>query len=617
MKTILIIVSLLAFACPQLQAAEAARVLIVVGPSNHPPGTHEVAAGGRLLKYCVESMANVPDVKAELVYEWPGQALRNAASTIVFIGDMFPPNRLPDVKRNLAEVDEMMKRGCGIVCIHYATGLSAEDVEEGGDHPLLRWMGGYFATRCKHHLSVARVFSAATITPKATHPINQGWKEFTLPEEPYINNYFGRDGNRLAPNVIALATSMLPPEAPKPEIVAWCVNREDGGRGFGIVMPHFYTNWIHEDVRRFILNGIVWTAKLEVPAEGVITPVPALADFKPVQVQPTNSPAKPSAGNVTPSALGVPGTEYKHPIRYEIWAPKEVKGSTNEDYRLWIPDKVRTVRAVIIVPDYSTDKAVYFSEELGYRQFAERMGFALMAYRVFNEDSDKTRDEATKDMLSALESIAKHSGHPELAHASLLPTGLSWGGRCAMAIALSAPERTIGFVPLHCTLTFKEISESAHKDAFFKVPGLCETVEFEQYYDKTRPPFEATDTGLAVRACNALGALHASYIFPGSKHNDVKNHEFIWEWITFITEKRLPSPLTFDKSPELKPMLRESGWIGAYDYDHSWDTKGKLEHFKLKSATIAPYADFKGDPATANWLPNEELAKSWKAKMGF
>jgi hypothetical protein len=318
-----------------------------------------------------------------------------------------------------------------------------------------------------------------------------------------------------------------------------------------------------------------------------------------------------------PSSLPVPGKEYTHPIRYEIWAPKEVKKSTNEVFRVWIPEKVKQVRAVIVVPLYSTDKAIYFSEDLGYRQFAEKMDFALMAYRIFNEDSDKTRDEATKEMLLALESVAKQSGHPELAYASLLPTGLSWGGRCAMAIALSAPERTIGFVPLHCTLTFKEISESAHKEAFFKVPGLCETVEFEQYYDPKRPPYEATDTGLAVCACNALGALQASYIFPGSKHNDVKSHEFIWQWITCITEKRLPSPLTFDKAPELKPIPRESGWIGTCDYDHQWDAEKKYEHFRLKSVAITPCADFKGDPATANWLPSEALAKAWKEKMGF
>jgi hypothetical protein len=111
-------------------------------------------------------------------------------------------------------------------------------------------------------------------------------------DEPYINNYFGTGGNKLAPNVTAIATSMLPPEAPKRETVAWCVERTDGGRGFGIVMPHFYRNWTNEDLRRCILNGIVWTAKLEVPVGGVKTSLPDLTGFQPVSVDYVSPPPK-------------------------------------------------------------------------------------------------------------------------------------------------------------------------------------------------------------------------------------------------------------------------------------------------------------------------------------
>src|SRR5437899_1054926 len=97
-------------------AAEPARVLIVVGPSKHPPGSHEVAAGGRAMKYFVEHMANVPGVQATVFNEWPqDKAVRDSASTIVFIGDTFPPNRLPNPEQNLADLDVMMQRGCGIV----------------------------------------------------------------------------------------------------------------------------------------------------------------------------------------------------------------------------------------------------------------------------------------------------------------------------------------------------------------------------------------------------------------------------------------------------------------------------------------------------------------------
>ena len=246
------------------------------------------------MKHCIETMANVPEVKADVVYEWPTQALREAASTVVFIGDTFPVGRLPNPQQNLADLGVMMQRGCGIVCVHYATGLLGEDVTPEGDHPLLGWLGGYFANRsCPHHESFARIFKAATITPAAAqHPIARGWHEFTLHDEPYINNYFGKGENKLAANVTALATSMLPPEKPKSETVAWCVERGDGGRGFGIVMPHFYKNWSNEDLRRFILNGIVWTAKLEVPADGVQTTLPDLKEFQPVSVEYVPPPPK-------------------------------------------------------------------------------------------------------------------------------------------------------------------------------------------------------------------------------------------------------------------------------------------------------------------------------------
>jgi type 1 glutamine amidotransferase len=269
------------------------RVAIVVGPSSHPPGTHEEAAGARLLKYCLENMIGGPSVTAQVWDQWPEDpATLDGVASIVFIGDIFPPMRMPDPPAILKQLDGMMQRGSGIVCIHYATGLRAEDVGEHGEHPLLDWMGGYFAPRGKHHQSVARIFEQATITPAAPqHPVSRGWREFTFHDEPYINNYFGPNGNQLSDGVTALATSMLPPEAPQREIVAWGIQRADGGRGMGIVMPHFYRNWELEDLRRLILNGIVWTAQLEVPATGVRTELPDLAVFEPASVDPLPRPA--------------------------------------------------------------------------------------------------------------------------------------------------------------------------------------------------------------------------------------------------------------------------------------------------------------------------------------
>lgn len=125
--------SLLALAVSFVASAHAqTKVLIVVGPTNHPPGSHEVAAGGRLMKSCFESATNVKAVSAQVFYEWPDQAARYSAATVVFIGDQFPPMRLPNAAQNMTDLAAMMARGCGIVCVHYATGLAAQDVADDG-----------------------------------------------------------------------------------------------------------------------------------------------------------------------------------------------------------------------------------------------------------------------------------------------------------------------------------------------------------------------------------------------------------------------------------------------------------------------------------------------------
>jgi type 1 glutamine amidotransferase len=296
-STFLLGLPLAALSLSAAPARPRARVLVVVGPSTHPPGTHEVGAGSRLIAHCLENMANLPGVRADAVEGWPqDDALLEAADSIVFIGDIFPPQKFADPKAVLARLDRLMRRGRGIACIHFATGVRAEDVAPDGDHPLLHWMGGYFGTRTPHFPGIAKVFPSATIMPAAPrHPVCRGWREFTLHDEPYIRNYFGPDGNRPAPNVTVFATAQLPPEAPQTEAVAWGVERADGGRGFGIVMPHFYRNWALEDLRRFILNGVVWTAKLEVPEGGVRTPLPDLAAFRPASVDPL--PPKPKGAS--------------------------------------------------------------------------------------------------------------------------------------------------------------------------------------------------------------------------------------------------------------------------------------------------------------------------------
>ncbi len=265
---------------------ESRKVLLVVGPSNHAPGTHEVAAGARLLAWCLENADGIGRFEAEVVEGWPTNPEQlQGVDSIVFSGDRFPIAELDNTEANMARLATMMADGCGIVCYHYATGLTKGQMPDDGSHPLLNWMGGYFATRCAHHQSTAKIFKKAKIEiGDQMHPVVRGVKSFTLHDEPYINNYFGPDG--MAENVKPLLTSMLPPEAPRREVVAWATQRSDGGRGMAIVVPHFYRNWEVEDLRKIILNGVLWTAQEEVPEAGVTVDLPDLRRFNPESLVP-------------------------------------------------------------------------------------------------------------------------------------------------------------------------------------------------------------------------------------------------------------------------------------------------------------------------------------------
>src|SRR6476659_9151572 len=73
-------------------AASTKQVLILVGPSTHPPGTHEVAAGARVMKFCLEHAENVRGIRADVITAWPDDRQRlQRIDSVIFTGDQFPP----------------------------------------------------------------------------------------------------------------------------------------------------------------------------------------------------------------------------------------------------------------------------------------------------------------------------------------------------------------------------------------------------------------------------------------------------------------------------------------------------------------------------------------------
>ena len=65
-----------------------------------------------------------------------------------------------------------------------------------------------------------------------------------------------------------------------PEHVGWAYERPGGGRGFGFTGGHWHHSWAHNDYRKLVLNALVWITGLEVPANGVESRVPTMAELE-------------------------------------------------------------------------------------------------------------------------------------------------------------------------------------------------------------------------------------------------------------------------------------------------------------------------------------------------
>lgn len=266
---------LLAFICTALSTQAATKkVLLIAGSRSHGAGEHEFRAGCLLLQSCLKG---TPGLSVEVATNgWPtSDAAFEGVSAIVIYSDggSGHPAILP---KRLAKLRELMAKGVGLGCAHY--GVEVPKGEPGD--ALLDWIGGYF----EMFWSVNPHWTARFDTfPK--HDILRGVKPFQINDEWYYHMRFRPEMKGVTPILSALppAETLNRPDGPhsgNPAVRAavakgelqplmWCVERPDGGRGFGFTGGHFHKNWQDESFRKATLNAILWIAKMKVPQQGV------------------------------------------------------------------------------------------------------------------------------------------------------------------------------------------------------------------------------------------------------------------------------------------------------------------------------------------------------------
>jgi hypothetical protein len=260
------------------------KIVFIAGKPSHGYGQHEHRAGCLLLANDLNE--NVPQVHAVVVENgWPKNPhILDDADCVVVFADGGAGHPLV---AHLDEFDALMKKGIGLVCIHYAVevppGKAGERMEE--------WTGGYF----EPSWSVNPHWTASyEKLPK--HDITRGVKPFTINDEWYYHMRFLGGTNDVTPILVDVppASSLNRPDGPyggnkavraaiaqkQPQTMAWARERPDGGRGFGITGAHFHWNWGNDSFRKLVLNAIVWAAHVPVPEAGVPSRTPTLEDLE-------------------------------------------------------------------------------------------------------------------------------------------------------------------------------------------------------------------------------------------------------------------------------------------------------------------------------------------------
>ena len=259
------------------------RVRLIAGPPSHGPGAHEHNAGILLLQKC---LAGVPGLHVDVTLGgWPKDpaALTGYDAYIIYADG--GEKHIALQGDNLAALDRALAGGAGLGLLHFAV----EPTIPKGQKEFLSWIGGAYEI----HWSVNPHWDAH-FKSLPNHPITRGVKPFTIRDEWYFNMRWADGQKGLTPILVAVpdASTVSRPDGHHsgnptvraqvargdPQTVSWAFDRPNGGRGFGFTGAHFHSNWGNDDFRKLVLNAVLWLAKMEVPAQGVVSS-PTAADL--------------------------------------------------------------------------------------------------------------------------------------------------------------------------------------------------------------------------------------------------------------------------------------------------------------------------------------------------
>jgi type 1 glutamine amidotransferase len=244
----------LALGGPALAEPKKKLLLVGQGPDGHPAETHEYMAGLRVLARCLEPVPGLEltTVRADGAWEEGPGLIDKADGVVLFLAEGAKWVQA-DPQRHKA-LSRLAARGGGLVALHWAIGTK----DAGPIDDYLQLLGGCHGGPDRKY----QVLEAKAEVADPKHPVTLGIRDFRVKDEFYYRLKFVRPEGTVTPLL------RVPIDGTK-ETVAWAWERPDGGRSFGFSGLHFHSNWHLPEYRRLVAQGVLWTVKLPIPAEGL------------------------------------------------------------------------------------------------------------------------------------------------------------------------------------------------------------------------------------------------------------------------------------------------------------------------------------------------------------
>ncbi len=242
------------------------KIVLIAGSTSNKPGQHEYFAGCALMMDWLEA---VPGLAPVMVAEgWPKNetVLDSAKAVLLFLDGGDKLSYLEPTR--WAKMQSLADAGTGFIVLHQGIDCPADKAATFKD-----WFGAVFQSDigCRGHWDVK--FDSIP-----THPINHGMKPFALPGDGWLYNLHFADKGVTHVLACPMPDSSRKSDAAKAhagraETVAWSYERANGGRSFGFTGCDLHANWADANQRLLVLNGILWSAKIDVPTNGLASEV--------------------------------------------------------------------------------------------------------------------------------------------------------------------------------------------------------------------------------------------------------------------------------------------------------------------------------------------------------